>query len=40
MRRWIIANPHADAGLLEYIAQAGGPGVHEAFEVFFEAEGL
>ena len=40
LRRWVIANPHADAALLEYIAQSGGPGVSQALEVFFEAEGL
>ena len=37
MRKWIIANPQADPELLEYISQAGGPGVCEAFEVLFES---
>ena len=40
LRRWLIANPRADAALLEYVAQAGGPGVKHAFEVLFEADGL
>lgn len=35
LRRWLVANPHADALLLEYVAQASGPGVNEAFHVFF-----
>lgn len=35
LRKWIIANSAADAQLLEYIAQCGGPGVQEAFEVLF-----
>ncbi|MEE8685098.1 MAG: hypothetical protein SOI64_07895 [Bifidobacterium mongoliense] len=33
LRRWLIANPRADATLLEYVAQAGGPGVTEGLEV-------
>jgi hypothetical protein len=37
LRRWLVANPHADALLLEYVAQSGGPGVNEAFAVFFES---
>ncbi|MCH4209876.1 hypothetical protein [Bifidobacterium sp.] len=39
LRRWLIANPRADANLLEYVAQAGGPGVKEGFEVLFESLG-
>ncbi|MCI1219740.1 MAG: hypothetical protein LKF99_04305 [Bifidobacterium sp.] len=39
LRRWLIANPHADADLLEYVAQAGGPGVKEGFVVLFESLG-
>lgn len=35
LRRWLIANPRADAALLEYVSQAGGPGVKEAFDVLF-----
>lgn len=30
LRRWLVANPKASAELLEYVAQAGGPGVREA----------
>lgn len=33
LRRWIVANPNADAELLEYISQAGGPYVHEALTI-------
>lgn len=33
LRRWLAANPKADAALLEYVAQAGGPGVKEALTV-------
>lgn len=36
LRRWLIANPSADAALLEYVAQAGGPGVAEGFAVLFD----
>lgn len=36
LRRWLIANPRADAEILEYVAQAGGPGVKEAFDVLFD----
>lgn len=37
LRRWIVANPRADAALLEYIAQAGGPGVTEAIETLLDS---
>ena len=37
LRRWIVANPKADAALLEYISQTGGPGVKEALEVLVES---
>lgn len=37
LRRWLIANPNADAALLEYVAQASGPGVVEGFAVLFES---
>lgn len=37
LRRWLIANPAASAELLEYVSQAGGPGVARAFRVLFES---
>lgn len=37
LRRWIVANPTADASLLEFISQAGGPGVRQALEVLLES---
>lgn len=33
LRRWLVANPAADATLLEYVSQAGGPGVRQALEI-------
>lgn len=36
-RKWIIANPAADAAILEYISQQGGPDVKHSFEVLFAA---
>lgn len=33
LRRWLVANPNATPELMEYIAQAGGPGVNEAIEI-------
>lgn len=39
LRRWIPANPRASASLLEYIAQAGGPGVKESIELLLESMG-
>ena len=33
LRRWLAANPRSDAALLEYVAQAGGPGVHQALSI-------
>lgn len=35
LRKWLIANPKADAALLEYVSQAGGPGVRNAFDILF-----
>lgn len=35
LRKWLIANPKADAALLEYVSQAGGPGVRDAFGILF-----
>ncbi len=35
LRKWLIANPKADAALLEYVSQAGGPGVRDAFDILF-----
>ncbi|EFA22903.1 hypothetical protein BIFGAL_03944 [Bifidobacterium gallicum DSM 20093 = LMG 11596] len=37
LRRWLVANPSADAELLEFVAQAGGPGVKDAFDVLFDS---
>lgn len=37
LRKWIIANPSADAQILEYISQQGGPDVRYSFEVLFSA---
>ena len=39
LRRWLPANPAADAALLEYVAQAGGPGVREALTVLLDSVG-
>lgn len=36
LRRWLVAHPQADAALLEYVAQAGGPGVNEALTVLLD----
>jgi hypothetical protein len=36
LRRWLIANPAASPELLEFVAQVGGPGVREGFEVLFD----
>lgn len=33
LRRWLVANPNASAELLEYVAQAGGPGVNHALTI-------
>jgi hypothetical protein len=37
LRRWLIVNPSAPPELLEYIAQAGGPGVNQGLRVLFNA---
>ena len=37
LRRWLVINPKADASLLEYVSQAGGPGVKQALNVLFES---
>ena len=37
LRRWLAANPTADAALLEYVAQRGGPGVKAALTVLLES---
>lgn len=37
LRKWIIANTSADARLLEYISQQGGPDVRHSFNVLFES---
>lgn len=36
LRRWLVANPRADAALLEFVAQAGGPGVREALTILLD----
>lgn len=33
LRRWVVVNRSADARLLEYISQQGGPGVKRALEL-------
>jgi hypothetical protein len=35
LRHWLIANPNADAELLEFISQSGGPQVKLGFDVLF-----
>ncbi|WP_240542042.1 hypothetical protein [Bifidobacterium sp. CP2] len=37
LRRWLVANPAADAHLLEYVSQAGGPGVRRALTVLLDS---
>lgn len=37
LRRWLVVNPKADAHLLEYISQTGGPGVHRALKVLLDS---
>nr|WP_318643736.1 hypothetical protein [Bifidobacterium platyrrhinorum] len=37
LRRWLVANPNADAALLEYVSQAGGPGVKRALTVLLDS---
>lgn len=37
LRRWLVANPNADAELLEYVSQAGGPGVRRALNVLLDS---
>lgn len=37
LRKWIVANPNANAELLEYIAQVSGPGVEQALQVLCES---
>ena len=36
LHRWLVANPSATPEMLEYIAQAGGPGVGQALSVLLE----
>lgn len=36
LRRWLVANPQSTPELLEFVAQAGGPGVNEAIEVLLD----
>lgn len=37
LRKWVVANPIADAKMLEYISQQGGPGVKHSLDVLLEA---
>jgi hypothetical protein len=37
LRRWLVANPKSDAMLLEFVSQAGGPGVRQSLEILFES---
>nr|WP_243388705.1 hypothetical protein [Bifidobacterium scaligerum] len=37
LRRWLVANPKAGAALLEYVSQAGGPGVRHSLEILLES---
>lgn len=37
LRQWLVINPNADARLLEYVSQAGGPGVRRALNVLFDS---
>ncbi len=37
LRKWVIVNRGADANLLEYISQQGGPGVRETLQMLFDS---
>lgn len=37
LRKWVIANPAADAKILEYISQKGGPDVKHSLNVLLES---
>ena len=37
LRKWVVANRAADANLLEYISQQGGPGVRETLQMLFDS---
>lgn len=37
LRRWIVANPNANAELLEFISQAGGPYVKESLQILLDS---
>lgn len=37
LRKWVIVNRTADANLLEYISQQGGPGVRETLQMLFDS---
>ena len=37
LRKWVVVNRAADANLLEYISQQGGPGVRQALELVLES---
>ncbi len=37
LRKWVVVNRAADANLLEYLSQQGGPGVRQALELVLES---
>lgn len=37
LRKWLVANPSATPAMLEYLAQVGGPSVHEALRILLES---
>ncbi len=37
LRKWVVVNRAADANLLEFISQQGGPGVRETLELLLDA---
>lgn len=38
LRKWLIANESSTPELLEFVAQIGGPGVKEGFQVLFDEQ--
>ena len=36
LRKWVVVNRAADANLLEFISQQGGPGVRETLELLLD----
>lgn len=37
LRKWIIANPRADASLLEYLSQHGGPDIQRCLGILLDS---